>query len=383
MSVSACVLYIHVHVHVHVCILFLYLIGSTNQTPTSGDKPSSPFDISKIHKVFDDPNIYNNLSPVHSPAHTTENRYSRHSSRRNSGNEEPTLAEGRTIPVPSGGYGVKTHSSSSSLVLSTKKDGTAVGQGETEPDQGGVNSGQSDAVLGQRELKTALDKLALANQPQEESPVPQITVSDGHTQVSEEEEEEVVSRGEGGRGVGEVKESTEQDRLLEFEADTSSELQTSSSVSLDIEVQGEGTQSSTSLPSTLPTVVDEHETEEKEVDGSQLAASGEERSEQSSSLVQGELVGGEGGEGGRESGGFEGERRRSEEVMRFRVEEQGRRKSEGFSSSKPHRRLPAIPAGSPETVLKVCSHAYISVHLSQHTHCEYRVRSYARRQRNC
>lgn len=255
-----------VHVCVHACVFghilsflcYMYTIsvslvpaGSTSQSP--GEKPSSPFDISKIHKVFDDPNIYNNLSPVHSPPHVqdmTTSRYSRHSSRRSSATDDQA-PEGRTIPVSGSGYGVKTHSSGSSLVLSNKKESSGQGVG---PGQDSQNLGQG--VSGQSVVE-ALDKIvqSSAREIQPEPTVPLISVS---TESNEHHEHGDVVGREG------AQESTEEDRLLEFEGDSGSELQTNSSVSVD--ELSEGTCSSVSLPSAQPGLATGQHTTTRAVD---------------------------------------------------------------------------------------------------------------------
>ena len=203
---------------------FLDCTGSASQSPTSGEKSTSPFDISKIHKVFDDPNIYNNLSPVNSPTHLQDmamNKYSRHSSRRSSATDEP-VSEGRPLTVPVGsGFGKMTHTSGSSLAEHSLGHSdtadefarvTVTGKRDSTGQVGG-NSGQEGGVSGRSEQEAAVE-------------------SNGYAQV-------------GGRVLG--KQSTEEDRLLEFENE--SEPCTSSSVSLE----GLGDGSATSLPSEQPT----------------------------------------------------------------------------------------------------------------------------------
>lgn len=339
------------------------ITGSAPQSPTSEDK-SSPFDISKIHKVFDDPNIYNNLSPVSSPSHSGEvNRYSRHSSRRNSEEQE---SGGRNIRV-SGDHGVKTHSSSSSLVLVNRNDGSGadLGQGRGNPVQGGSNPGQGGGNLGQggsnpgqgdsnlgqggeklgvadgaNQSDAALDQLVLAsaNTSQREA-IPSITVSAGGPDEGGEEE--------GGRGEEVVRESTEEDRLLEFEGESESEPRTSSSVSLD-QSQNETTLQAVAQP---PDSAAEEDNSTPAVDTPQEERGGEGEGEGGKGKLE------ESGQPGREEEEkVEGQRKQSEEVRQGEgvpVDEFGRRNSEG-AGSKPHRRLPAVPTGSPEITTKVC-----------------------------
>ena len=339
----------------HCCDL---LTGNAGQTPTSADKPSSPFDISKIHKVFDDPNIYSNLSPVTSPSHSGENRYSRHSSRRNSEEQE---AGGRSVPV-SGDHGVKTHSSSSSLVVSNRReDGGGEmnsGQVAVAPGQGlGGYSGQVAVAPGQGggigsiELGAALDELVGSSHSQAQrgvSSVPSITVSVGAG-------EGISEGGEREREVDTSRKSTEEDRLLEFEGETESEPHTNSSVSLD-NSQSEGTVLAGS-GAPLESVA-EQDTPNTAVDTSQDSVAVREG--------EGESVGGteppagqeEKEEEGEERERVEGQRRKSEAVRggeRVVVEEMGRRKSDVAAGSRHHRLLPAVPTGSPEVNAKVSS----------------------------
>ena len=324
-------------------ILSAYLAGSTS--PNSEEKPSSPFDISKIHKVFDDPNIYNNLSPTRSPKHSqdmTANRYSRHSSRRNSANED-LEPEGRTIPVSSGGHGAMTHGNSSSLILATK----SMGQRGADPGQDSGNAGQGGSESG-HESENPLDKVVLSSvkETQHESTVPEVKVqmeSNGHPQVSNESQVEEVERRENGR------QSTEEDRLLEFEGESESEPYTSSSVSLDEFREG----SSTSLPSSHPGVGAREQATSAAVDvvaheSDCLSVSELERDRvvhSSSVPTQAPLLGREEREEGMR-------RRKFEEVEKggSAVEEGGRR----WSGSRSQRRLPTIPADSQETTVKVC-----------------------------
>ena len=277
--------------------------------------------------MFDDPNIYNNLSPVNSPAHSQDmsaNRYSRHNSRRNSANEEPAL-EGRTIPVPGGDYGLKTHSSGSSLVLTNRREST--GQGGVGPGQDSSNSGQGSGIPGHSEAEI-LDEVVLSsvNETQRESAVPQIRVSvgsNGHSEISDQAQGDKVEREN-------VTVSAEEDRLLEFEGESESEPHTSSSVSLD----EYGEDGSTSASPGLAAI---QHTTSKAVDISQshesahLSASGLEggRGTLSSSVpVQAPL--GEEGEGRGGTSMVGGERRKSEELRRGgSVVEERRRKSEG------------------------------------------------------
>ncbi|CAI7994341.1 EH domain-binding protein 1, partial [Geodia barretti] len=359
--------------------------GSASGSPNSEDKPSSPFDISKIHKVFDDPNIYSNLSPVTSPSHSVEvSKYSRHSSRRNSEEQE---GGGRTIRV-SGDHGVKTHSSGSSLVLGNTGDGSGAdpttqsnlgqvgdnpgqgggntgqgggnaGQGGGNPGQGGGNVGQGGNNLGQgrtnagqgfgvgvNEAGIALDQLVIASANPSRTGVPSISVSERSNDSSGDRNDGGGREGERREGEKrEARKSTEEDRLLEFEGDSESEPRTSSSVSLD------QSQSQTSL--TTPAQPLDSLTGK---DGSQSAV----YVTQVTAGV-GEREGGKGveeleaGSAGKEEGKrkMEGQRGQLEGVGREEmgtVDETARTRSD--SGSKPHRRLPALPTGSPEVTTK-------------------------------
>ena len=89
--------------------------GSRAQSPSSEDKPSSPFDIAKLQEFG--AAMYDNLSPVGSPTRTQEramHHYSRHS-RRSSSHTDAPAGEGLSIPATHGPYGAMTHTSSSSL----------------------------------------------------------------------------------------------------------------------------------------------------------------------------------------------------------------------------------------------------------------------------
>ena len=319
------------------CILNLssILVGSAGQSPTSEEKPSSPFDISKIHKVFDDPNIYSNLSPVTSPSHPAENRYSRHSSQRNSEEQE---TGGRTLRV-SGDHGVKTHPSGSSLVAASRIDGSD-----------GTESGQG--TVGVNEVENALDKLVASSTKRS---VPSISVSVGDSGTSGE------LTGEGGGGGGEVerpeevvRESTEEDRMLEFEGESEGEPRTSSSVSLD----------NSQTEATLLTVAHPPESVcEKDASSSPAVEVSQEMAGEGEGEGEGETVEsvpapagmGEEKDGDREGvKGEEEERRKSEEVERgAAAEEVGRRGPGHGDGSIPHRKLPSVPAGSPELSTKV------------------------------
>lgn len=322
------------------------LTESSTQSPSSADKPSSPFDISKIHKVFDDPNIYNNLSPLTSPSHTQENRYSRHSSRKNSATDDQA-PEGRTIRVSSSDFGIRTHSSGSSLTQTTTKEGI----GETEYSHiDGQGSRVSDVLV------DALDKLVTSSatgvlQP-ENTAAPHIRIESNNDEGSSQREGGKIVKGVSKKDGDVVVGSTEEDRLLEFEGESESEPYTSSSVSLD-EFKED---SMISTPHTSTHDESVPETINKTVDISQVPTSEIENSNstlQQQYVVQREVIGGS---------VIEVERRKSEEVRReaLNIEEQARRKSEGVSydiGTKPHRCLPTIPADSQETTVKV----YISI----------------------
>ena len=330
--------------------------GSASQSP-SEEKPSSPFDISKIHKVFDDPNIYSNLSPVTSPSHTGEiSRYSRHSSRRNSEEQE---SGGRSIRV-SGDHGVKTHSSSSSLVVANRSDGSGadpatqsnpghpgvnLGQGGGNMGQGGVNPGQG----GVSEPGIALDQIIISSVNPSQTEVPSISVSDGSNGPTSGG----VNGGRGGERVGEVaRESTEEDRLLEFEGESESEPRTSSAVSLD-----QSTLAGPAQPVSTPAAPDESLTTEE--DGSPVPANVSQVT-----VVEGDGEGGEGSAGKEEEEGgkVEGQRKVLEEEVgkgeSGAGDETGSKMLE--AGSKHQRRLPAVPTGSPEITTKVCPPLFVS-----------------------
>ena len=376
--------------------------GSAGGSPTSEDKPSSPFDISKIHKVFDDPNIYSNLSPVTSPSHSGEvSKYSRHSSRRNSDEQE---GGGRTIRV-SGDHGVKTHSSSSSLVLGNRGDGSGadpttqsnpghvgdnvgqrgdnpgqggdnLGQGGGNPGQGGGNAGQGGDNLGQgggnaglgggnagqggnnlgqgranvgqgcgvgvNEAGIALDQLVIASANPSLTVVPSISVSERSNESSGDRND----KGGGGEGERrEARKSTEEDRLLEFEGESESEPRTSSSVSLDqsqsetsLATPAQPLDSLTGKDGSLPAV---DVTQVTAGVGEREGGKGVEELEAGSASKEEEG-------GGKMEGQLEGVRREEGGT----VDETARGRSD--SGSKPHRRLPALPTGSPEVTTKVC-----------------------------
>ena len=211
------------------------------------------------------------------------------------------------------------------------------GQVAVAPGQGGG--------IGSIELGAALDELVGSSHSQAQrgvSSVPSITVSVGAG-------EGISEGGEREREVDSSRKSTEEDRLLEFEGETESELHTSSSVSLD-NSQSEGTVLAGS-GAPLESVA-EQDTPNTAVDTSQDSVAVREG--------EGESVGGTEPPAGQEEEGeererVEGQRRKSEAGERVVVEEMGRRKSDVAAGSRPHRRLPAVPTGSPEVNAKVSS----------------------------
>ena len=257
-------------------------------------------------------------------------------------------------------YGIKTHSSSSSLVHSSQKESTEGGQeGGGEGDRG---TGRGGGVEG--ELVGALDRLVASTvapgSQQPENTTPHIRVS------SEGIGEELLQGegrrgGEGGRGrEGEATQrSFEEDRLLEFEGETESEPCTSSSVSLD-EFRGEN--AAPLAPQTSTQVKETADTNAKVQSSGQLSASERREGEiesQSRPVDSGAMGRGqeeEEGEGGAERRKSEGEVVR--ETLSAKVDEQPRRRSEGVpyetGATRPQRRLPAIPTDSQETNVKVC-----------------------------
>ena len=253
------------------------------------------------------------------------NKYSRHSSRRSSATDEP-VSEGRPLTVPVGsGFGKMTHTSGSSLV------GHSLGHSDTADEfarvtvtestgQVGGNSGQEDG----RSEQEALDAVVLSSGHASSS-----SISAAETQHESEVRLARVSVESNGysrvSGRAPEKQSTEEDRLLEFEnlRESESEPCTSSSVSLEGFAEG----SATSLPSEQPTAASSQrqETASVAIEISQprevsRLSTGEREKERggvvhSSSVPAQGVLGREEGRGG--LGGNEGdvERRRSEGVQ--------------------------------------------------------------------
>ena len=260
--------------------------------------------------------MYDNLSPIGSPAQTQERamqHYSRHGGSRRSSQTEQPVVESLSIPATHGEYGMRTHTSGSSVGSMTLGLGegpprrSVTEEGERRSAGGEVGGGgreRLDDVVAQfgsqrrGEESDGSGGMGSREQREEEREVEggkesKLPAGVSAVTVSVEDTTKRESGGGGGRGGGGgggrgrgggggggrggggggggggrggggegggrgggggggVLKSVDEDRLLEFEnlEGSDSEPRTESSVSLD--ELGEGGRSTTSLPPSLP-----------------------------------------------------------------------------------------------------------------------------------